>query len=97
MNKTIVQYDGLNTEDTAKILSNSSLKTSIDIRNPETGKIIFKGLKNKVIVPGSGYLARETFDIDTPEITPTYNDCLGILTPEGTETHELDWRTSATQ
>ena len=97
MNKTIVQYDSLNTEDIAKILSNSSLKTSIDIRNPETGKIIFKGLKNKVIVPGSGYLARELFDLDTPEITPSYNDRLGIETPEGTETHELDWRTSATQ
>ena len=97
MNKTIVQYDSLNTEDIAKILSNSSLKTSIDIRNPETGKIIFKGLKNKVIVPGSGYLARELFDLDTPEITPSYNDRLGIETPEGTETHELDWRTRATQ
>lgn len=97
MNKKIVAYDGLRTEDVVDILSSSSLKTSIDIRDPESGKILFKGLKNKVIVPGSGLIARKLFDIYSDEITPTYNDRLGIITPEGEETHNIDPRTNATQ
>ena len=87
MNKKIVAYDGLRTEDVVDILSSSSLKTSIDIRDPESGKILFKGLKNKVIIPGSGLIARKLFDINTDEITPTYNEKLGIITPSGEETH----------
>lgn len=97
MNKKIVAYDGLRTDDIISILTNSSLKTSIDIRDPETGRVIFKGLKNKVIVAGSGLLAHKLFDINSDEITPSYNDRLGIITPEGEETHTIDTRTSATQ
>lgn len=97
MNKKIVAYDGLRTEDVVDILSSSSLKTSIDIRDPESGKILFKGLKNKVIVPGSGLIARKLFDIYSNEITPTYNDRLGIVTPTGRATSTIDARTDATQ
>lgn len=97
MNKKIVMYDGLKTDDIVSILSNSSLKTSIDIRDPETGHVIFKGLKNKVIVSGSGLLAHKLFDINSDEITPTYNDRLGIVTPEGEATATIDPRTNATQ
>ena len=97
MDKKIVMYDGLNQRDAVDILSDSSLKTSIDIRDPETGKILFKGLHNKVIIGGSGLVARKLFDITSDEVTPTYNDKLGIITPSGTPTSTIDARTDATQ
>lgn len=71
---TRVYFDGFNPYDEAKI---SAFDTSIDIRNLETGEIIFKGLKNKVILPGSGMIAHKLFDIDTPEVTPSYNEVFG--------------------
>ena len=87
MNNKIVAYDGLNARDLVDI-SASSLKTSIDIRDHETGKIIFKGLKNKVVIAGSGLLAKDLFDLPSShsEVTPTYNTHLGCLNVEG----ELD-------
>lgn len=97
MDKKIVMYDGLNQRDVVDILSDSSLKTSIDIRDPESGKILFKGLHNKVIIGGSGLVARKLFDISVDEVTPTYNDKLGIITPSGEATSNIDARTSATQ
>lgn len=96
MNKKIVLYDGLKNEDFVDVITNSSLKTKIDIRDSETGKIIFKGLKNKVIISGSGLIARYLFDVDVEEVTPTYDSKLSITIPEGEETHELDWGTNAT-
>lgn len=97
MNKKIVAYDGLQTNDLVNILSKSSLNTSIDIIEHDTGRVIFKGLHNKVIVPGSGLLARDLFDITNEEITPTYNERLGIETPNGTVTSTLDPHTNATE
>lgn len=96
MNKKVVLYDGLNNRDVVDILQ-SSLKTSIDIVCHETGETIFKGLHNKVIVGGSGLLARKLFDITTPEVTPTYNERLNIETPVGEYTSTIDPRTTATQ
>ena len=85
MSNKIVAYDGLNARDLANISAESSLKTSIDIRDHETGKIIFKGLKNKVIIAGSGLLAKDLFDLPSThtEVTPTYNTKLGCLNVEG--------------
>lgn len=97
MNKTMVLYDGLSNRDTLNIISDSSLKTSIDIVCHETGETVFKGLKNKVIVPGSGLLAHKLFDIPTAEITPTYNSKLNIVTPTGTPTTTINTRTAATE
>ena len=74
MKKILAYYDGLNVNDHTKL---SAFDTSIDIRNLDTGEIIFKGLKNKVILPGSGFVARKLFDIDTEEITPNYNTAIG--------------------
>lgn len=73
MNKLMAFYDGFNAVDSAKL---SAFDTSIDIKNLETGEIIFKNLKNKVIIPGSGLIARKLFDInpDHVEVTPSYND-----------------------
>ena len=102
MTKKIVKYDNVNHTDAINCIIDNSLKTSIDIRCAETGEIIFKNLKNKVIISGSGLIARKLFDIPNPnnskdpEITPTYNTRLNILTPTGAQTHTLDWKTNAT-
>ena len=77
MDKKIALYDGLKANDVASLSSKSAFNTSIDIRNLETGEIVFKGLKNKVIIPGSGFIARKLFDITTEEATPSYNDIFG--------------------
>ena len=69
-------YDGLDTRDQVEY---TTFKTSIDIRNPETGEYIFKGLKNKVIIPGSGLIARKLFDVTNPEVTPSYNSVIGDM------------------
>lgn len=94
--KIVVAYDGTNSRDTVRL--RGAFDTSIDIKCIETGETLFKGLKNKVIISGSGLVARKLFDIATPEITPTYNQVLGVIDPAGGElTHELDWHTDATQ
>lgn len=86
MDKKLVIYDDCNAMDNARVSASSftAFNTSIDIKNLETGEIIFKGLKNKVIIPGSGLIARKLFDIATPEITPSYNTAFGaaMYTPE---------------
>jgi hypothetical protein len=43
---------------------NSNFKTDILIRNLETGSVIAK-VKNKVVLPGAGLIARNLFDIST--------------------------------
>lgn len=96
MNKMLALYDGFSAIDNAKL---SAFDTSIDIRNLETGEIVFKGLKNKVILPGSGLIARKLFDISTEEITPSYNDAFGtaMYTPAGTDVPTtIDANTTAT-
>lgn len=75
MNKLMALYDGLEAKDK---IDYTAFDTSIDIKNLETGEIIFKGLKNKVIVPGSGLIARKLFDIGGTDITPSYNDAFGV-------------------
>lgn len=92
MNKLITLYDGLDATDK---LNYSTFKTSVDVLNAETGEIIFKGLKNKVIIPGSGLIARKLFDVTTEEITPSYNEVFGesMYTPatdEAPDSTELE-------
>ena len=74
-NKLMAFYDGL--DEIRDQVEYTTFKTSIDIRNPETGEYIFKGLKNKVIIPGSGLIARKLFDVTNPEVTPSYNTTFG--------------------
>lgn len=95
--RKVALYDGLNAVDS---IQTTAFNTSIDIRNLETGEVIFKGLKNKVIIPGSGLIARKLFDIYTEEITPSYNDIFGeaMYTPATTDAPvELDPATIATR
>lgn len=95
--KLIAAYDGLDTSDTASL---SAFNTSIDIRNLETGEIIFKGLKNKVILPGSGFIARHLFDLpNSTEISPSYNKAItGMYTPTKDDFPEtIDPGTEATK
>lgn len=80
MDKTLVFFDGVNAQEEYK-KDYTTFKTSIDIKNLETGEVIFKGLKNKVIIPGSGFVARKLFDLTTSEVTPSYNTALGCYTP----------------
>lgn len=76
MNKLMAVFDGLDSSDNAS-LSGHAFDTSIDIKNLETGEVIFKGLKNKVIIPGSGLIARKLFNISNNEISPSYNTIFG--------------------
>lgn len=55
----------------------SQLNSNITIKN-ELGEVLFEKLHNKVIIPGAGFTARCHFDIDTEEITPSYNAALGL-------------------
>ena len=83
MNKLMAFYDGLNAKEDS--INLTAFNTSIDIKNLETGEVIFKGLKNKVILPGSGLIARKLFDIDTDEITPSYNEAITGMEAPTTE------------
>ena len=75
--KKKVLYDGINARD-----SFTAFDTSIDIKNLETGEIIFKGLKNKVIISGSSVIARKLFDISGSDGIPTYNSSIfNLYTP----------------
>lgn len=98
--KLLALYDSMDTSDSASLSSEDfhTFKTSIDIKCLETGETIFKGLKNKVIVPGSGLIARKLFDITDPEITPSYNQILGskMYTPADDTPPSTDVGTKAT-
>jgi len=95
MNNTVKSlYDGLDTRDQLN-RRHSAFDTSIDVRNSETGEYIFKGLRNKVILPGSGLIAHKLFDIfnsdDTAkpeeEITVSYDKAMAsIMKYTGSET-----------
>lgn len=80
-NKLMAIYDGLDSKDKIDF---ATFNTSIDIKCIETGETLFKGLKNKVIIPGSGLIARKLFDINSDEVTPSYNEAFGtaMYTPE---------------
>lgn len=73
MDKTKILYDSINANDS------TAFDTSIDIKNLETGEIIFKGLKNKVIISGSSVIARKLFDISGSDPIPTYNRAINNL------------------
>lgn len=79
----IYAFDGVGEgiNDNANIIRHSKFDTDIMIRNLDTGEIIAKSLKNKIILPGAGFIARSLFDIADSEITPTYNSALGIVDP----------------
>lgn len=84
MDSVKLLYDGLDVNDKESF---HTFNTSIDIKNLETGEIIFKGLKNKVIIPGSGLIARKLFDITNDEVTKSYNQAFGeaMYTPKTDE------------
>ena len=71
MDKTLVAFDGVNAHEEYS-REYTTFKTSIDIKNLETGEVIFKGLKNKVIIPGSGFVARKLFDLTADEIKTAF-------------------------
>lgn len=92
--KILQQFDGFNDKEEIKL--NSTFDTSIEFYSPDTREFLFK-TKNKVILPGSGCIARKIFDIDKTEITPTYNSRLDIPDPVGVPTNTCVKNTNATQ
>lgn len=92
-NKVLQVFDGFDTKDKSTI---KSFDTDITFYVEGTDEVLFK-TKNKVIISGSGMIARKLFDIDTEEITPTYNEKLGIETPTGRATTIIDPKTNATE
>lgn len=85
-NKRIVLFDkqGINER---YFVHGGVRDTDIFIKDHETGVVLFR-TRNKVIIPGSGLIARKLFDVSTlngsgtiTEITPSYNTALSITTP----------------
>ena len=97
-------YDGFDADqmyDNANIRRDyTTFRTSIEARNPDTGEIIFKDLHNKVIIPGAGLIARKLFDIESDEVTPSYNEKIPtMVTPTNDDqpaNHE-ELKTNATK
>jgi len=55
-----------------------NIKTKVVVRCSETKEEIFTA-RNKLILPGAGFIARSLFDFSSSsEITPTYNSALGL-------------------
>lgn len=52
-------------------------KGVVEIRDADTGEVLFKGT-NKVVIAGAAFTATKHFDIPRDEITPSYNDALGL-------------------
>ena len=52
--------------------------TSIDIKCHETGEVLFKSGRNKVIVSGSAFTAAKHFNITPDSLTTSYNNVLGL-------------------
>ena len=68
-------YEGI--KDEASLVRNSNLKTEVILKNHETGEVIAKK-SNKLVLPGAGLILRSLFDVADPEVTPTYNEALGL-------------------
>lgn len=80
--KLLGLFDSANLPEDYKI--QGCLRGRAKIINHDTGEVIFRD--NKVIISGSGLIARKLFDNIPDEVTPTYNTTLGITTPSGSET-----------
>lgn len=77
------------------IVRHNKFDTDIAIKSLDTGEIIAKHLKNKVVLPGAGFIARSLFDVYTAEVTPSYNTALGINGPSSGNTP--DWTIATAQ
>ena len=79
--KKIVAYDdagNVRYKEKASFIRHNKFDTDIAIRSLDTGEVIAKHLKNKVVLPGAGFIARSLFDISTAEVSPSYNTALGL-------------------
>lgn len=73
-NKMLTLFDNNDCKDHHSLLP---YKTDIRIFVEGTDELVFRG-SNKVILPGAAFTARAHFDISNPEITPSYNEALGL-------------------
>lgn len=79
MEKKLVLMERNNTKDEASLSRNSVAynRGVVDIINETTNEIIFQA-RNKVILPGAAFTARKHFNLNVEEITPSYNEVLGL-------------------
>lgn len=79
MEKKIILTERNNNNDSIKLHKNSTAynRGEVNIINETTNEIIFFG-RNKVILPGAAFTARKHFNLGTVEVTPSYNQVLGL-------------------
>ena len=79
MEKKIVLTERNHNKDEVNLHKSSTAynRGVVDFIDETTNEIIFQA-RNKVILPGAAFTARKHFKLDTEEITPSYNDALGL-------------------
>lgn len=63
-----------------------NLKTKVVFAYTDTGEILFTK-SNKITLAGAGFLARSLFDLNTQEVTPSYNNSLNLDNTINTTTY----------
>lgn len=76
-NKLITLNDAIGLNDRENHNTQSKIKTKITAWYTDTGEVIWTS-HNILTIAGAGFLARSLFDIDTAEITKSYNNALGL-------------------
>lgn len=77
LDKQLILFDKSESKDESTI-THTHQKTAIEIRDEDTGELIFKG-SNKVIIPGSTFTAVRHFNLPGHiEVTPSYNTALQL-------------------
>lgn len=79
MEKKIVLTERNHNKDDASIHKSSTAynRGVVDLIDETTEEIIFQA-RNKVILPGAAFTARKHFALPNEEITPSYNEVLGL-------------------
>jgi len=81
MEKNLILSERNINKDDAKISSSSAYQRGeFTIIDEATGEVLFKG-RNKVILPGAAFTARKHFALSDEEVTPSYNEVLGLDNP----------------
>lgn len=79
MEKKIILSERNHNKDDIKLHRNSVAynRGEVSFVDETTNEIIFQA-RNKVILPGAAFTARKHFNLAVDEVTPSYNDALGL-------------------
>lgn len=79
MEKKIVLTERNHNKDEVNLHKSSTAynRGVVDFIDETTNEIIFQA-RNKVILPGAAFTARKHFVLNSEEVTPSYNDVLGL-------------------